>query len=389
MSGYDPSLFVSQPLVPFHISPVPELVFGISLPEALKCVFKQSGKRLLIITGGASWSALGLQQEIDKALEHHASSLAYESVTGEPSPEKVTDIVTRYKHTKDAVVAIGGGSVIDTGKAVAAMLCEEKEVTRFLEGVGDSVPSGERLPFYACPTTAGTGAEATKNAVLSRTGPGGFKKSLRHDRYIPDAALIDPSLTLTLPVETVIATGLDALTQMLEAFTSAKGNPFTNELCLSGIDLAVNSLPKAVREPGNINYRYNLSLAAFYSGVALANAGLGAVHGIAGSLGGVHPVAHGLICAKLLTPVFREMHSQDNGEKIGLHNAQLKVRTGFDIHMLLEIIDELSAQLPALSSKGMTRDMIISVKDSFGNKNALVPLSPSTLFRVAVESLTR
>jgi alcohol dehydrogenase class IV len=180
-------------------------------------------------------------------------------------------------------------------------------VTEFLEGIGDRTHGGEKVPFIAVPTTSGTGSEATKNAVLSQIGEEGFKKSIRHDNFVPDAAVIDPELTVSCPPDVTAACGMDALTQLLESYFSTKASPMTDALALSGIEAVAKGLITAsLKSPGDIDARGNMSYGAFISGVTLANAGLGLVHGVASFVGGFFDIPHGVVCANLMGPAMRE-----------------------------------------------------------------------------------
>lgn len=202
----------------------------------------------------------------------------------------------------DAVVAVGGGATVDLGKAVAAMIRHPGSVTDYLEGVGTEKPTGDRVALLAAPTSAGTGSEATKNAVISQVGLGGFKKSLRHEGFVPDTAVLDPELSLDLPVGTTVATGLDAITQLLEAYVSTKANPMTEAVSERGLALAGEAFPRLVAGEHDVDARGKMALAAFFSGVALASGGLGVVHGMAGPFGGRYPIPHGVVCGWLVSP---------------------------------------------------------------------------------------
>jgi len=206
----------------------------------------------------------------------------------------------------DAVVAIGGGSVIDCGKAIAAMLPLREPVTPYLEGVGTKTHPGKALPFIAVPTTAGTGSEATKNAVISQVGQKGFKKSLRHDHFTPVCAIVDPELTLTCPPQVTAACGMDALTQLLESYVSPQASPVTDALALNGMKHVRSALlPASTHQGDDIELRASLAYAAFLSGVTLANAGLGIIHGLAAPLGAMVHIPHGIVCATLLAEACR------------------------------------------------------------------------------------
>jgi alcohol dehydrogenase class IV len=200
-------------------------------------------------------------------------------------------------------VGIGGGSVIDAGKAIAALAGNPGDVLDYLEVVGGSKAlSSPSLPFVAIPTTAGTGAEVTRNAVIM-SPEHQVKVSLRSPHMLPRLALVDPELTYSLPPAETAATGLDALTQLIEPFVSIKANPMTDGFCQEGIVRVARSLRSAYQDGSDAAARQDMSLAALFGGLALANAGLGAVHGFAGAIGGMFPASHGAVCAALLPHV--------------------------------------------------------------------------------------
>jgi alcohol dehydrogenase class IV len=200
-------------------------------------------------------------------------------------------------------MAFGGGSVIDAGKAIAAMLPNPGDLLDYVEvvGAGKSL-SRDSEPFVAIPTTAGTGSEVTRNAVLASTEHQ-VKVSLRSVSMLPKAAIIDPELTYDLPPELTATTGLDALTQLIEPYVCIRPNPMTDALCLEGMRRAARSLRKACQDGHDASAREDMAVAALFSGMALANAGLGAVHGFAGPIGGMFPAPHGAVCAALLPHV--------------------------------------------------------------------------------------
>jgi len=200
----------------------------------------------------------------------------------------------------DVVISLGGGSAIDAGKAIAAVATNGGEPLDFLEVVGKgrelSIPP---LPFIAAPTTAGTGSEVTRNAVLGSSGHG-VKASMRSPLMLPRIALIDPELTYGLPPAVTASTGLDALTQLIEPYVSARANPLVDAICIEGMKRAAGALPQAFHDGGDVEARRDMSLASLFGGLALANAGLGVVHGFAAPLGGQWKAPHGALCAALL-----------------------------------------------------------------------------------------
>lgn len=225
---------------------------------------------------------------------------------GEPTVEGVRAAVAEAREAGcDVVAAIGGGSAIDAGKAIAALAANGGDPLDYLEVIGAGRPlTKPSLPFIAIPTTAGTGAEVTRNAVLG-SQQHQVKASLRSPMMLPRLAVIDPELALSTPPGVTAATGLDALTQLIEPWVSPRANPLTDALCLDGIRRVTGALRKVWRDGGDLGARTDMALAALNGGLALANAGLGAVHGFAAPIGGQFPAPHGAVCAALLPYVIR------------------------------------------------------------------------------------
>ena len=292
---------------PFDFYRTPRLVFGPSRIGELGQIAASHGPKVLVVTGWDSLDRAGTWRRCEESLRQASVRFHRYRFTGEPSPETVDDAVRECALlAANAVVAIGGGSVIDCAKAVAAMSPLGEPVTAYLEGVGTKTHPGKTLPFIAVPTTAGTGSEATKNAVISKVGKQGFKKSLRHDNFTPVCAIVDPELTLTCPPQVTAACGMDAFTQLLESYVSPQASPLTDALALSGMEHIASALiPASTNRRDDVTLRSCLAYAAFLSGVTLANAGLGIIHGLAAPLGGLVPIPHGIVCATLLAEACR------------------------------------------------------------------------------------
>lgn len=277
-----------------------QVVFGAGAVARLGELCGGFGKKVLVVTGKA-----GRAEKVTPVLEGLGIGVVTFAVKGEPTTAVVDEGVALAKAAGvDWVLAVGGGSVVDAGKALAALVANDGLMWDYLEVIGKGrALERDPLPFVAVPTTAGTGAEATRNAVLCCPEQG-VKVSIRHRLMLPRLALIDPELAVTVPAGVTAATGMDALTQLLEAFVCTRANPMTDALCAEGVKRVVKSLRKAVADGSDVAARADMALAALFSGMALANAGLGAVHGFAAPLGGRYGVAHGAVCAALLPAVW-------------------------------------------------------------------------------------
>lgn len=288
---------------PFQFSRLPKIFFKNGSIAELPSIVQRFGNSLVLVTGKDSFLQSGNSEKLLSAFQLKGIGYKIISIKGEPSPDIIDDSVRRFKDERvDLVVGIGGGSVLDAGKAISAMMYRSESVTDFLEGVGIKEHPGTKLPYIAIPTTSGTGSEATKNAVISQIGKDGFKKSLRHDNFVPDIALVDPELTLHCPQDITAASGMDCFTQLTEAFLSVNSNEYTDALALTGLKEIRNSLLKCYNSGDDIVARSGMSFAALTSGICLANAGLGVVHGFASSIGGMYNIPHGLICGSLMAP---------------------------------------------------------------------------------------
>lgn len=298
-----------NPFKAFQVSHLPEIRFGSGVSDQLPEVLAGYGKRVLLVTGRRSLQQTPRWQRLLDGL--HEAGLEWDLVVvaGEPSPELVDEAVQAHRAaTIDVVAGIGGGSVLDAAKAIAGLLRSGTSVIDHLEGVGRGVPyTGPAVPFVAVPTTAGTGSEATKNAVLSRRGPEGFKKSFRDDRLIAQIAIVDPSLLESCPKDLLAANGMDAFTQLLESYVSLRASPFTDALASSGMQAFRDGFWQAW-SPGDPlaqkGYQ-KLAYASLCSGITLAQCGLGSVHGLASPLGAFFPIPHGVVCGTLVATATR------------------------------------------------------------------------------------
>jgi len=278
--------------VRFEFATATQIIFGEGTAAGLPELVRTFGTRPMVVTGASTDRAAWL-----------ISALAAEAfaVPSEPTVELVREGVKRIRSAGcDVIVSIGGGSAIDAGKAIAAIATNGGEPLEFLEVVGKGrTISTSPLPFIAVPTTAGTGSEVTRNAVLGSTEHG-VKASLRSPLMLPRVALVDPELTYEMPRTITACTGLDALTQLIEPYVSSRANPLVDALCMDGISRVGGALRRAYNDGGDRDARSDMALGSLFGGLALANAGLGVVHGFAAPLGGSWKAPHGALCAALL-----------------------------------------------------------------------------------------
>jgi alcohol dehydrogenase class IV len=295
-------------ITPFSLARLPRIEFGPGALYTLPTLIRQYGRHILIITGTHSFTSSAHWPILRAALNNDGFVLEHLTVGGEPSPDLVDGAVGALRgKTVDCVIGIGGGSALDAAKAIAGLLKPGNSVLDHLEGVGPERPyQGPSTPFIAVPTTAGTGSEATKNAVLSQHGPNGYKKSFRDDKLVAEWAIIDPDLLATCPPGIIAANGMDALTQLLESYVSTKANAFTDALALSGLESVRDGLLpwlESTAEPAAC--RSHMAYAALLSGITLAQVGLGSVHGLAAPLGAFFPIPHGVACGTLVAEATR------------------------------------------------------------------------------------
>jgi alcohol dehydrogenase class IV len=290
----------------FEFATATRIIFGNGKLQDICHLAPSFGRRALVVIGGDAKRAAPLLN----CLAEGGIEVVLFSVSGEPTIEAAREGITSLKHAQaEMVISLGGGSVIDSGKAIAALATNPGDVLDYLEVIGQGKPLvNDPLPFIAIPTTAGTGAEVTKNAVLASEEQQ-VKVSLRHPAMLPKIALIDPDLTFSMPKEVTASTGMDAITQVLEPFVSNAANPLTDAICMEGLRRGGRAIQRAYENGEDADARTAMAITSLCGGLALANAKLGAVHGFAGVLGGMYPAPHGVICARLL-PLVMEANLQ-------------------------------------------------------------------------------
>jgi alcohol dehydrogenase class IV len=353
---------------PFEFASAGRIVFGSSSSKSLGERCAKLGRRALVVTGKDPTRSAPLLQQLKLA----GLELATFSVAGEPRvADALAAVALGQQLGAELVVACGGGSVLDLGKAAAALIANPQDPFEYLEVVGRARPLAQpALPLVAVPTTAGTGAEVTKNAVLA-SPEHGVKASLRHDSMLPAVALIDPELTLSMPPAVTAATGLDALTQCLEPYVSCQSNPLTDAIALEGLRRGARALRRAFDHGDDLAAREDMALCALFGGLSLANAKLGAVHGFAAPIGGQFESPHGAVCARLLPLVMasnlRALHERAPGSaslrRFDVVAQALCGSVTAHAEDGIAFVQELTGHLriPGLASYGMTSADVASV----------------------------
>jgi alcohol dehydrogenase class IV len=345
----------------FEFATAGRILFGPGKIKESAAVASTLGKRALFVTGNNPDRA---QSCADYVSANGVATRIF-SVSGEPTIQAVEGgVAAAREFNADLIVGFGGGSAIDAAKAIAALATNPGQPLDYLEVIGKGQPLTEKpLPSITIPTTAGTGAEVTKNAVLA-SPEHRVKVSLRHPLMLPDVALVDPELTYSMPPSITASTGLDALTQLIEPFTCCRANPVTDGLCREGIVRGARSLRRAFENGADASAREDMALASLFGGLALANSGLGAVHGFAGPIGGMFPAPHGAVCAALLPHVMRANVAAltDSGkndavldryrEIASLLTADPTAQIDAGIQWISQLCRDLS--IPTLSSYGIT-----------------------------------
>jgi len=381
----------------FSFAVTPQLHFGGGKLSLLPAAVKSFGAKIVLVTGAHSFPGSSHGQKVLQQFSEQGISVQQYQIDKEPSPLMIDAAVEKFSQdTPHCVVAIGGGSVLDAGKAISAMLPLNVPVKNYLEGVGTRTHPGVKIPFIAVPTTSGTGSEATKNAVISETGENGYKRSLRHNNFVPNLAIVDPLLTVSCPPSTTAASGMDAFTQLLESYVSTAANPVTDALAYEGLKHVAGCLREAWEDGSNVNARTGMALASYLSGITLANAGLGVVHGFASPVGGYFEIPHGIICSALMAPAneitVRKLRSQKtNAEALMKYAIVGKIFAGSEyrsqeyyVDFLLHVLQNLAEmlQIPRLSKFGVTPSHFEKIIKGTENKNNPIALERDELWEV-------
>jgi len=362
----------------FEFATASRIVFGPGSAASIPDMAADLGHTVCLVTGSSpkrtQWAVDGLTQ---KGLSTHIFSIAEE-----PSTTSITEAaITARQAGCDVVIAIGGGSVLDAGKALAALLTNTADLFEYLEVIGKGLPLTEKpMPLIAVPTTAGTGSEVTANAVLV-SPEHGVKVSMRSSDMVPNIALIDPELTISMPPEVTAATGMDALTQLIEAYVSNKANPITSCICREGLFRTSWALKAAYDDGTDITARGAMAMASMFSGIALANAKLGAVHGFAAPLGGQFNAPHGLVCASLLPHVMeiniRALNEREPdspaldayAEIAAILTGEYGTDANDGIEWVMELCDDLG--IPGLQELGIKKDDFHGLADKAANTSSM------------------
>ena len=381
----------------FEFATASRILFGPGRVQEVVPAARMLGKHVLLVTGRTSQRAAGLLRTMNEA-DLVATVFTTE---GEPTLDLVRQgTALAVREGCDVVVAFGGGSAIDAGKGIAALLRNGGEPLDFLEVIGHGKPLGPSAPLIAVPTTAGTGSEVTRNAVLA-SPEHGVKASLRSAGMLPRLAVVDPELTTELPKSVAATTGLDALTQLIEPYVSVRANPMTDAFCVEGMPRAAAALRKMAVGEIDAATRADMSLASMLSGLALANAGLGAVHGFAAPIGGCFPIPHGAICAALLPHAtamnLTALRARDKeGRALARYEMAARLVTGKPHATPDELVDWLSQTvqqlgISCLGQYGVRKedidDLVAKAAKASSMKGNPIVLTPEEMHRILAGAL--
>ncbi len=385
---------------------MPDIHFGKGTFEKIGDILITYGSKILIVASRSVLNQSLVESNLELISTEHKLDFENFIIQGEPDVEQIDQGLDKGRnHKSQAVIGLGGGSAIDAGKAIAGLLTNGGSAIDYLEVVGKGKKiTKPSLPYIAVPTTAGTGSEVTKNAViLSKNNC--VKASIRSSLLVPKTAIIDPLLMISAPKDVTASCGLDALTQLIEAYTSIKAQPMTDVLAMQGIEYASKSLLFAFEDGNDISAREDMAYASLLSGICLANAGLGAVHGFASPIGGMFSIPHGVICGALLAPVIEE-NIRNMISQVPFSEALTKYNRIGEIvsNLIFEDIREGASRvieytqnmtkllkIPKLSKYGLAEKffekIIEKVKQSSSIRYNPVALSDDSLYRILKKTL--
>lgn len=382
----------------FSFQTAGKILFGCGVSSGIGEIAGKFGNRVLLITGKDSSRTAPIREILCAS----GMKITDFSVPGEPDIELMDEAAILVRETTfEVIIGIGGGSVLDAGKAVSILAANDGEVTDYLEIIGKGRKLKKKpIPYIAVPTTSGTGSEVTKNAVL-KSRHHNVKISLRSPFMFPAVAVVDPELTLGMPPSITAGTGMDALVQNIEPIVSRKANPICESMAWRGLAEAASHLLPAFRDGSIIRHREGMSIASLSGGIALANSGLGAVHGFAGALGGMFDAPHGAVCGRLLPFVMEEnigyfeKHDSDNPalEKFRRVAVILTRKNNasplYGVEQIFKLIEEL--KIPPLSAFGLSEEKISQVVEKARNSSSMkgnpVDLSDRALNRILEKAL--
>lgn len=377
----------------FEFATAARIIFGPGTISEAASLSAEMGKRAFVITGSSTERARPLLNALDKQGIDYVTF----SVPGEPTTTIAVTAAQAARQTRsEMVISIGGGSVLDAGKVAAGMLTNSGELEEYLEVIGAGRALGQpAAPHIAIPTTAGTGAEVTRNAVLG-VPEHHVKVSMRSPYMLPRLAVVDPVLTYSMSPDVTASTGLDALTQLLEVYVSSQANPLTDGICREGLRRAGRSLRRAYEDGNDSEARQDMAIASLFSGLGLANAKLGAVHGFAGPLGGMYSAPHGVICARLLPFVMEAnveaLQQRDaTSPALAKYDEAARLLTGSNLAKAADAVKWvrelcLALKVPSLARYGLKEqdfEIVISkAKKSSSTKGNPVELTDDELLNI-------
>jgi alcohol dehydrogenase class IV len=385
-------------MIHFEFATATRIIFGSGALLDIGPLATGLGQKALVVVGSTTLRATPLFDLLHAAQVSHTAF----NVIGEPTTDVARQGTQLARQERcDLIIGLGGGSVLDTGKAIAILLTNGGDPLDYLEVIGRGQPiTKPALPYIAIPTTAGTGAEVTRNAVLG-SPEHRVKVSLRSPLMLPRLALVDPELTATMPPPVTASTGLDALIQVMEPYVSAKATPITDALCLDGMHRAARSLRRAYKNGDDLAAREDMALTSLYGGLALANAKLGAVHGFAGPFGGMFDGPHGAVCAALLPHVMalnvkalRER--MPDGEALRRYDEMAQILTGDPeavaadgVVWVRDLCEDL--RVPPLGAYGLTPQDFPDLIEKAGKSSSMqgnpIQLSPAEMTEILERAL--